>query len=173
MKGPGRKPPQSGLFRRETIGPDECPVIVRWTILKTPLGKLLVHHFLPNADDRAVHDHPASFVTLVLRGGYDDRVPCTGCDGEGLCPGHVVGGRCMECGGEGVVVGDRMRPGMVRLRRAEHTHRTRVGPEGCWTVVLMARKRREWGFWREGRWMHWREHECRFGYGMRCPEEPK
>jgi hypothetical protein len=116
----------------------------RWTLINTRFGKLLLHHFLPNADDRAEHDHPSSFFTLVLAGGYSDLSP------------------------EGV---DRMRPGSLRFRPAEHRHKTKVGPKGCWTLVLMGPKRRAWGFWKEGRWWPWREHERRFGFGMRCPED--
>lgn len=158
-------------IRREVIGPPECPIIHRWTLVKTRWGKLLLHRFLPNADDRAVHDHPASFVTLVLRGGYDDHVPCSRCEGLGYW-WRLDGKRrpCARCEGNGMVLGDRMRPGMVRLRPAEHRHRTRVGPRGCWTLVLMGPKRREWGFWKDARWWPWAEHERAFGFGMRCPD---
>lgn len=159
---------QTGRFKREVIGPTDCPIMIRWTLLSTRWGKLMLHHFLPNADDRATHDHPSPFVTLVLRGGYDDLVPCEPCDGDGwLFPDDP----CMDCMARGEVVGDRMRPGMVRYRRAEYAHRTRVLPSGAWTIVLMGPKQREWGFFKEGRWWPWREHERRFGYGMRCPED--
>lgn len=143
LNKPGEPAPKTG-FRRETIGPPECPIMHRWTLVKTRLGKVLLHHFLPNADDRAEHDHPSSFVTVVLAGGYVDYA-----DGR---------------------PNDRLHAGSVRFRPAEHTHRTRVGPRGCWTLVLMGPKRREWGFWKDGIWWPWREHERRFGFGMRCPE---
>lgn len=50
-----------------------------------------MHHWLGPDDDRAFHDHPWWFLTLVLRGGYADRHP----------------------GGE-----DRLRAGSVRIRPA-------------------------------------------------------
>ncbi len=73
--------------------------------------------------------------------------------------------------GYAVVLGDEMRRGSVKLRRATHTHRTKVSPEGAWTLVLMGPKVREWGFWKFGEWLPWREHERRYGFGMRCPEQ--
>lgn len=159
MKGPGLKPPQIGRFKREVIGPDECPIMYRWTILSTRFGKLLVHRFLPNADDRAVHDHPRSFVTFILSGGYVDLQPCP------FCARH-----CVHCDADGLVVGDRLRRGAIRFRRATHQHRTRVAPNGCWSLVIMGPLVRQWGFWHEGKFWLWQEFERRFGYGMRCPE---
>jgi hypothetical protein len=146
----GEPAPKTGRWLpREEIGPPECPIMHRWTLLSTRFGKLMLHHFLPNADDRAEHDHPASFLTIVLRGGYVDYA-------EGRA-------------------NDRLRVGSVRFRSAEHRHRTHVSPRGCWTIVLMGPKRREWGFWAhylgQRRWLPWRDHEHIFGFGMRCPED--
>lgn len=161
------------VLEREIIGPPACPIMHRWTLFvwehreRANRGfKLLLHHFLPNADDRDTHDHPRSFVTIVLRGSYEDLVPCRppsdgGCGGTGTW-------ECPFCDGDGLEVGERMRSGMIRFRSATHTHRTRVGPEGCWTLVIMGPLRRPWGFWRLGRWWPWREYEERFGFGMRC-----
>lgn len=182
------------LPSRELIGPPECPILNRWTLF--PWGshghsdrnlKLMLHHFLPSRDDRDVHDHPRSFLTIVLRGGYDDLIPCPTCSGslrtddsELLRSGAFARAEawmpCPICwdgkreGPQGFVVGDRMRPGMVRYRPAEHRHRTRVGPKGCWTLVVMGPLARAWGFWREGQFWKWAEYERRFGFGMRCED---
>jgi hypothetical protein len=56
----------------ELIGPAECPILWRRTLLVSRFGKLMLHRFVPGASDRDPHDHPSSFVTIVLRGGYDD-----------------------------------------------------------------------------------------------------
>src|SRR5262245_10176215 len=180
MKTEGRKPPTTGLLRREVIGPPDCPILIRWTVLgwnSWPF-KLLVHRFLPNADDRDAHDHPRGCWTLVLRGGYDDDVPCPWCgDGKLRIRRWTAAegdtdrcGRCDTPGGGGLVPGDRMRPGMIRWRPATYRHRTRVLPTGAWTIVLMGPFRRPWGFWRDGRWWPWRVYERHFGFGMRCSE---
>lgn len=129
----------------------------RWTLFlhgeRWP--KLLLHHFLPDREDRDMHDHPRSFVTIVLKGAYDDMVQCA----------------CGRQGCEGLKIGEVMRRGMVRLRRAEHAHLTRTGADGCWTLVLMMPKSREWGFWRAGQWWPFRQYEDIFGFAMRCGDE--
>jgi hypothetical protein len=175
VEGGGAGEPAGKVRRRllpdtEVIGPPDCPILHRWTLVGFRGRKLLLHHFQPNADDRAEHDHPSPFWTLVLRGGYDDRVPCTWTEF------HTPEARdreiwCPLCRGSGLIPGDRMRPGMLRRRAAEYRHVTRVGQRGCWTLVLMGRKTRRWGFWERGVWWFWRDHEREFGFGMRCEED--
>lgn len=166
----GKPARRVGPLGAEVIGPPACPIMHRWTLLKLCGRKLLLHHFLPNADDRAEHDHPAPFWTFVLWGGYDDRVPCSMCNGLRSADSEWSAPSCGRCGGQGDVPGDRMRAGMLRRRVATYRHRTRVLPSGAWTIVWMGRKERLWGFWKDGRWWPWRDHEKAFGFGMRCPD---
>lgn len=167
------------LLKPELIGDPDCPIVHRWTLIpwgqagkkheaKEHRFKLMVHHFLPNADERHFHDHPRSFWTLVLRGGYDDMKPCEheGCDGDGcMLPDDWP---CPVCNGTGTVINEKMRAGMLRHRPATHCHKTRVLPGGCWTIVTMGPQTRKWGFWIDGVWMYWKEHQEKYGYGMRC-----
>lgn len=126
----------------ELIGPTDCPIMWRRTIASGRFGKLLLHRFVASSSDKDCHDHPSSFLTFVLQGGYDDVQP------------------------NGVV--DKVRAPTVRFRRAEHAHITRVGPHGATTIVVMFRKRRSWGFFRDGRWYDWRTYERLFGLNWRC-----
>lgn len=172
------------LLSPEIIGPPECPILKRWTLIpwREPKDdraearfKLMVHHFLPNADDRDLHDHPRPFWTLVLRGFYDDIKPCDWCKSTGNMYHDVEGerqtdGYCLGCGSTGMVLRERMGPGKLRFRPASHVHRTKVGPSGCWTLVLMGPLQRRWGFWHLGEWWYWKDHERVFGFGMRCDD---
>lgn len=198
VEGGGPGEPAGQIRRRwlpntEVIGPAECPILHRWTLV--PWGehtdgpgregsgrpkrrwKLLLHHFLANADDRDVHDHPRPFWTFVLCGYYDDMRACDACGGTGR--GDVVALRpstpfvldCLRCRGTGVVLRERMKAGMLRYRPASHAHRTKVGPRGCWTIVVMGPLQRRWGFWRAGEWFYWKDYEHKYGFGMRCDSD--
>lgn len=115
-------PPVLILKWRERLGLDECPYLIRWRF-ETPIGSLRVHHWLGPDDDRAFHDHPWPFITLVLKGGYEDRNP---------------GG--VDC----------LRAGSVRFRPALHRHTVVPGPHGAWTIMVTGKRTRSWGFWRGG-----------------------
>lgn len=129
----------------ELIGPTDCPIMWRRTVASGRLGKLLVHRFMPNAADKDCHDHPRDFLTIVLRGGYDDVNPY----------GFV----------------DRLRAPAIRYRRAEHAHITRVHDDGALTVyIMLGNVRRAWGFFRDGRWYRWKDYERKFGLNWRCDE---
>lgn len=127
----------------EIIGPPECPLMARRTLVSRRSFKVLLHEFFPNASDEAHHDHPRSFLTFVYQGGYDDLQP----------DGNV----------------DHVYAPAIRYRRAEHAHITKVGPDGAKTLVIMGRLRREWGFIRDGKWYEWRRFERLFGLNWRCP----
>jgi hypothetical protein len=170
------------------IGDDACPILHRWALYGGGVGttaarqgvrplfgwdatrfSVKLHRFLPHADDRSVHDHPWAFYTLVLRGYYDDMAACPDCDGigQGRIREHLTA-YCFACHGQGVVLRERMSPGKLRFRPATHSHRTRVGPRPCWTVVVTGPRVRDWGFWRGDRWWQHKDYEAEFGPAMRC-----
>jgi hypothetical protein len=141
----------------------------------------MVHRFHPNVEDRDPHDHPRGFWTFVLWGSYDDLVPCDACGARGwrviTVPGRGRPGtrrrhiRCPHCAGDGLLVGERMTPGTLRYRAAEHRHITSTHRRSAWTLVLMGPAERPWGFWRDGGWWPWKDYERVFGLAMRCPTD--
>lgn len=96
-----------------------------------------MHHWLGPDDDRAFHDHPWWFLTLVLRGGYADRHP----------------------GGE-----DRLRAGSVRIRPALYRHTVVPDPGGAWTLLITGRPRRAWGFWLDGKFRKANKWFLKYGH---------
>lgn len=57
----------------QTIGGAEHPYMLRWYVIpRNPLVNVYVHKFCRSDDDRALHDHPWWFVSLILRGRYDE-----------------------------------------------------------------------------------------------------
>lgn len=160
------------LPKREAIGDPGCTIMFRWELVNfgPRVGKLMLHHFLPDRDDLYPHDHPSAFWTLVLRGSYKDMVVCDRCRGVGdeLAKWRYKS-PCWGCEGSGLMVGDYMRAGMLRRREAEHMHVTKIGPQGAWTLCWMGPKVRDWGFrLGNGHWMPWRDFVGAFGFGERC-----
>jgi hypothetical protein len=107
----------------EQLGLPECPYVIRWRV-ETPLGSIRVHHWLGSDDNRAFHDHPWWFLTLVIRGGYTDK---------------------------SLADDDHLRAGSVRFRKALHQHTVISDDGGCWTVIITGRPLRSWGFWLNGK----------------------
>lgn len=140
------------LVEREVIGAPECALLHRWTLLDTTRGRLWVHHFMPDTEDRDPHDHPRSFVTFVVAGGYTDISYLPTWSASGFVE------RISRC-----------RRGSIHFRHAEHMHRTKTGPDGAWTIVLTGPDVREWGFLKHGIWWPMRRYIDSFGHNsIRC-----
>ena len=109
----------------------------RWTLLRFGEGrKLYLHHFVGSDWSRDMHDHPKLFVSIGLRGGYVEETPLTH-------PRSRFRKRTV------------FRAPWIRWFPPRHIHRVRIAPAGCWTLVFVGKTRRDWGFWRNGRWIHW------------------
>ncbi|MHC9292013.1 hypothetical protein ACRCUN_06070 [Mycobacterium sp. LTG2003] len=122
----------------QVIGGLDDPYLLRWYVIpRNPLFNVYLHQFLRSDDDRALHDHPWWFVSLILRGHYDEVT---------------------ERGT------NRRRAGSIAFRPAEWRHRValihelvlhqRSGrmlpaaePTPCWTLIVTGRRVRTWGFW--------------------------
>lgn len=115
------------LIWGEVIGDENCPFLKRW-VLRGSLCSIRVHHFYPDHVEDVAHSHPWCFLTLVLRGGYVD----TSC--------HQDIERSY----------DHMHVGSLRFRMRNHTHKTKTGPDGAWTIVLTGPVTEHWGFWEKG-----------------------
>ncbi|MCW8128937.1 MAG: hypothetical protein KIS92_01005 [Planctomycetota bacterium] len=122
-----------------------------------PVGVYL-HEIMRSDEDRDLHDHPWSFLSVILRGGYVEHFP-----------DKSIRFR---------------RPGAVVFHRAEDAHMVELpadyaermggvpGPRGStWTLVFVGRKRRDWGFHcktadGDPMWMHWQDYlDKKFGKG--------
>lgn len=97
---------------------------------------VLLHHFLEPDDDGALHDHPWSFTTTILAGGYEEALPPEGWTGE-------VGPPIDAC--------------IARRRAGDHIHHAAhdlhavaaILP-GTWTMVATGPRVRDWCFWPPG-----------------------
>ncbi len=133
----------------------------RWRFMPDWLPGFRVHNILQSDDDRALHDHPFSFLTIILSGGYYEYL------NDGSMTWHG--------------------PGSVLWRPAATLHRIELedlaypmafalavnralGSKAAkdqvpyvavlrpaWTLVFRSRYFREWGFQTKTGWVHNRE----------------
>ena len=116
----------------EINGHHRCATyLYRWILLATKNFKAYLHHFVGNDWSRDLHDHPKRFISIGLWGWYIEERP----DGEKI-----------------------YRAPWIRSFPATHIHRLRVPSGNCWTLVIVLKTVREWGFWHEGRFMLWSDY---------------
>jgi hypothetical protein len=125
--------PRHGWPRRRVIASCDAskgPLLTRYYLLDTKRAALYLHHLHTSDEDRALHDHPWSFVTLLLSGGYYE---------------HTTTERLWR------------RRFSVLYRPAEWQHRLEL-VRPTWTLVLRLSRRREWGFITRAGWLDWRSY---------------
>ena len=123
----------------EPGGLPECPYFHRW-IADFGAFTVRLHHWHGSDDARAFHDHPYSFTTVVLWGGYTDVSPAGS---------------------------DRLRMGSIRRRAAEYRHTVSDAIPGTWTLLFTSGRKRHWSFWvgdrkvsRDRYFKHFGHHAC-------------
>jgi len=122
------------IFRRENIANG---ALHRWTLLRGPAGRCTCT--ISAAPTRARCTTTPSASPRSCCGAAMSRKPRTR-------------PRCRRR--------RQFRAPCVRSFEASHLHRIRPLPGGCWTLVLVGPKVREWGFVHNDEWIHWRRwHE--------------
>jgi hypothetical protein len=119
----GKRDPETGLRR---WGP--------------PSHRVFIHWFHNGDPESYLHDHPWSFWSLIIWGGYWE---------------HTESGKRWY--------------GPLRLLRRPANWRHRVElPDGrrCWTLVWTGSKERSWGFWCPRGFMPWRQHDSNMQAGI-------
>jgi len=135
-------------FRLEEIsGNGRCPTyLYRWTLFQPSWPKglwrgfgIYVHKFVGDDWSFDLHDHPKRFISLGLKGRYLEYTPRV--DAEFLCVREY-------------------RAPWLRTFPAHHVHRITLHEDRvpCWTLVIVCRHTREWGFWHEGVLIHWKDY---------------
>jgi hypothetical protein len=108
------------------------PYLTVFVFLRLGRLSVCVHHFHRGDEERDCHDHPFSFLSLVLRGAYRE---------------HLFSGASIERGWLS-----------LRWRSALHRHRIELIKAPLWTLCIKWAKGREWGFWPDGVFIPWRDY---------------
>lgn len=123
----------------EINGRLRCPTyLYRWTVLSWR-GHFAVylHHFVGDDWSLDLHDHPKRFISIGLWGWYLEETPSAYLD---------------------VSFVKKYRAPWIRTFPATHIHRLTVPSKNCWTLVIVLKPVREWGFWHQGLFMPWRSY---------------
>ena len=112
----GRRWPRYRVIR--SCDAAKGPLLVHYFLLRTRPISVFLHHLIASDEDRALHDHPWSFITILLTGGYWE---------------HTMTERLWR------------RRFSVLYRPAEWQHRLEL-EKPVWTLVIKFRSRRDWGF---------------------------
>lgn len=131
------------ILERKEIGlPDDeggLPLLIRWKILAIGFAGIYLHKFLRSDYERALHDHPWGFLSLILAGGYQEE--------------HDNNPeRTKETISHG--------PGSLLYRPPKWRHRVILFPKTpAWTIVIVGPRVRAWGFWVSvTEWCPWKRH---------------
>jgi hypothetical protein len=102
---------------------------------------VFLHKFL-KGDPDDVHDHPWSYFTLILWGGYYEWIPYFNEMGEKVNEIQKWRG-----------------PGHFRMCRPNSYHRIELKPGvTAWTLFMPGPQVRDWGFWVNNKWIQNEEY---------------
>lgn len=102
---------------------------------------IFLHHF-HKSDEEVLHDHPWSYFTIILKGGYWEWIPQFNSKGEKI-------GEVRKWRG----------PGHFRVSSATSYHRIELMPDvECWTLFMPGPKQRDWGFLVRNQWVQWEQY---------------
>lgn len=127
-------------FFPKTVVGDYCsgePYLTRYFLLggRTSRWALMVHCFHRSDIDRHLHDHPWSFITLLLS-GYEEVT--------------AQGGKHYGAGS-------------ILVRPAQFQHRVVIHTPVSWTIVLRFKKQQSWGFITEDGWVRYTDYDYTAG----------
>lgn len=113
-----------------TTTPDGNIYMRRFVLLETPWTRIYVHNLCSSDPDPELHDHPWSFVSIILKGGYTEHTPL------------------------GVF---ERKAGQIIFRQAGSPHHLELS-ESAWTMIITGKVVREWGFLTANGWESREEH---------------
>lgn len=120
----------------------------RWGIQHDRIGGVLLHRMSAPDPGLDLHDHPWTFVTIPLVGGYEEQRADTRLASMFATMADAAPGASHR----GVI--ERVRPRRPRRMRLDECHRiVALSRRHVWTLVIHGPPRRRWGFYMPTTWM--------------------
>lgn len=144
--------PKGRIRRRLTLMHDGRPFLERWGLCHERLGGFYLHKIAGPDPGLDLHDHPWTFVSVVLWGGYTELRAATG--------------QAVDLAEIASRFPDTCTPGYVNERHAFSVRRMKLTVchrivavlPGTWTLVLRGPTRRKWGFYLPAGRVPWTEY---------------
>lgn len=115
------------------------PYMTRLHIFQLPICSLIVHWIHRPDPQPDLHDHPVTFLSIILRGGYWEEREVNG-------------------------VVEYRRARFWNFIRATDKHRIiSLNREPTMTLMFASKVVRGWGFWTKEGWVPWREYKKSIG----------
>lgn len=112
--------------------------IVRLHVLKTPWFAICIHWLNAPDPEPYLHDHPVTFLSLILRGGYTEYRNTT----------------------KPIDIRNHVRFNFIRASIQDRHTIVQVKP-GTITLCFMGPKTREWGYHTPDGWVYWKDYNAR------------
>lgn len=135
------------IRRRLTLAHGGRLFLNRWGLCHERIGGFYLHHIAGPDPGMDLHDHPWSFVSIVLRGGYTE-----------------LRARVFSDVHDPPVTSARRR-WSVKFTGLLDAHRITLAAPGTWTLVLRGPTRRVWGFYPPDGRVEWTAYD----YATRRP----
>ncbi len=142
----GKRSPRWAFMQRMMIPcKDGTEYLVRLRIVQTPWLALYVHDIHEDDGDRPQHSHPWTFISIILRGSYLER----------LYPDPI--GRPNY-----YVLNEYNRWTWHRMGR-DTAHRIVDASPGLKTLIITGKRQASWGFFVDGKLVDWADYERQIG----------
>lgn len=133
------------------IGGADRPYLLRWWLLpRNPVCNVYLHQFMRDDDDRALHDHPWPWCSILLSGEYIEHT---------IAAGGIHHRQLRKAGSVKFSLPSRAhRVELLKIRDFVLSQPTNDQPISCWTLFIVGPRMRSWGFHcPDSGWVHWRD----------------
>lgn len=143
---------QSYHLPRQVIqGCTNTPLLYRWKLLVDSGLSIYMHCFTRSDEDRELHDHPFSFVSLILKNGYTEVRPI-----EAVREQLGKGDKRVNLDDPAMQERVFYEAGSLIWRPSWWAHRVEIQDAApSWSLVIRTPKTDDWGFFTKDGWTLW------------------
>jgi len=145
------------------VGGQDNPYLRRWWVIpRNRVFNIYLHQFLRDDDDRALHDHPWAWCSILLRGSYIEHTIAAG----GIHRHQLRNAPSMKLSGS-------RRAHRIELLR-EWVMGSGPRTARCWTLFITGPRMRKWGFHCPRGFVPWQQFTAgddRGAIGAGCGED--